>query len=147
MKNLFTLTLVVGLFLMNLETQAQENHGNALNVFVGFGENSSIGAYYEFQVHPDITVSPEAKLWFGKSQMAIGARGDYYFDRIFKLAEPWDIWGGAGIGFAFGDDSDDDLNFNIHAGGEYKFNETWGIILEIGGGSAFSGGLGVGIHF
>ena len=62
------------------------------------------------------------------------------------MAEPWDIWGGAGIGFLIQDDNGDAIDFNIHAGGEYKFNETWGLIFEIGGGSAFSGGLGVGIH-
>ena len=146
MKNIYTLLIVAGLFLtLSQSTVAQENHGNALNAFVKFGDNSSIGAFYEFQVHPDITVSPEARIWFGDDQkVAVGARADYYFDRIFKLAEPWDIWGGAGAGFVF--EGNDDFEFNIHAGGEYKFNETWGLILEIGGGSAFSGGLGVGIH-
>ena len=146
MKNFYILLVVAIMTLaMSQETMAQENHGNALNAFVKFGDNSSIGAFYEFQVHPDITVSPEARIWFGdNSQFAIGARADYYFDRIFKLAEPWDIWGGAGAGFVI--DGDDDFDFNIHAGGEYKFNDTWGIILEIGGGTAFSGGLGVGIH-
>ena len=148
MKNIYTLLVVAGLFLALSQTAvAQENHGNALNAFVKFGSNSSLGAFYEFQVHPDITVSPEARIWFGDDKkIALGARGDYYFDRIFKLAEPWDIWGGAGIGFVIQDNDGDNIDFNIHAGGEYKFNETWGLILEIGGGSAFSGGIGVGIH-
>ena len=149
MKNIKTLLVVMVLFLaLGTTVSAQENHGKAINAFVKFGENSSLGAFYEFQVHPDITVSPEARVWFGDDQkIAIGGRADYYFDRIFKLAEPWDIWGGAGIGLLINDNNDDNIDFNIHAGGEYKFNETWGLILEIGGGSAFSGGIGVGIHF
>jgi len=148
MKNIKTLLVVMVLFLaLGTTVSAQENHGKAINAFVKFGENSSLGAFYEFQVHPDITVSPEARVWFGDDQkIAIGGRADYYFDRIFKLAEPWDIWGGAGIGLLIKDDNDDNIDFNIHAGGEYKFNDTWGLILEIGGGSAFSGGIGVGIH-
>ena len=148
MKNIKTLLVVMVLFLaLGTTVSAQENHGTAINAFVKFGENSSLGAFYEFQVHPDITVSPEARVWFGDDQkIAIGGRADYYFDRIFKLAEPWDIWGGAGIGLLIKDDNDDNIDFNIHAGGEYKFNDTWGLILEIGGGSAFSGGIGVGIH-
>jgi len=148
MKNIKTLLVVTVLLLaMSASVSAQENHGKALNAFVKFGENSSLGAFYEFQVHPDITVSPEARIWFGDdNKIAIGGRADYYFDRIFKLAEPWDIWGGAGIGLLIKDDNDDNLDFNIHIGGEYKFNDTWGLILEIGGGSAFSGGIGVGIH-
>ena len=146
MKKLLSLVFFAAFLLIATESHAQEEYGNALNVFVKFGDNSSIGAYYEFQVADDITVPPEARIWFGgDNEVALGARGDYYFDRLFNLAEPWDIWGGAGIGFLI--NGDDSLDFNIHAGGEYKFNETWGLILEIGGGRAFSGGLGVGIHF
>ena len=150
MKNIYALCFLVALFFAATGTTlAQENHGNALNVFVKFGDNSSIGANYEFQVHPDITVSPEARIWFsGKNNLAIGARGDYYFDRLFKLKEPWDIWGGVDAGFVIsGDDDKDDFAINLHAGAEYKFNETWGIILEIGGGTSTAGGIGVAVHF
>lgn len=150
MKNFYTFSLLVGLFFaVSATSYAQENHGNALNLFVKFGDNSSISGNYEFQVHPDITVSPEARIWFsGKNTFAIGARGDYYFDRIFKLAEPWDIWGGVDAGFVVsGDDNKDDFSLNIHAGVEYKFSDMWGIILELGGGKTASGGIGVGIHF
>jgi hypothetical protein len=150
MKNIYTLLIVAGLFLaLSQTTVAQENHGNALNLFVKFGENSSISGNYEFQVHPDITVSPEARIWFGgKNTLAVGARGDYYFDRIFNLSEPWDIWGGVDAGFVLaGDDDKDGFGINIHAGGEYKFNDMWGLILELGGGTTASGGIGVGIHF
>ena len=150
MKNIYTLLLVAALFFTTSNVlTAQENHGNALNLFVKFGENSSISGNYEFQVHPDITVAPMARIWFdGKNTLSVGARGDYYFDRLFKLAEPWDIWGGVDAGFVIaGDDDKDDFSLNIHAGGEYKFNDTWGIIFEIGGGTTSSGGLGVGIHF
>jgi len=150
MKNFYTFLLVIGLFfVVNNAVYSQENHGNALNLFVKFGDNSSISGNYEFQVHPDITVSPEARIWFsGKNTFAIGARGDYYFDRIFKLAEPWDIWGGVDAGFVVsGDDNKDDFSLNIHAGVEYKFSDMWGLILELGGGKTASGGIGVGIHF
>ena len=146
MKKIYTFCLLAGLFLaLSGSVYAQENHGNALNLFVKFGDNSSISANYEFQVHPDITVSPEARIWFSGNGFALGARADYYFDRLFNLAEPWDIWGGADAGFII--DGDDDFSLNLHAGAEYKFNETWGIILELGGGTTAAGGIGVGIHF
>ena len=154
MKNLCK-TLLIGVLFLALsgtlyaQETTQENHGNALNLFVKFGDNSSISGNYEFQVHPDITVSPMARIWFdGKNTFAIGVRGDYYFDRLFNLVEPWDIWGGLDAGFVLaGDDNKDDFSLNIHVGGEYKFNDMWGLILEIGGGSTSSGGIGVGIHF
>ncbi len=147
MKNLFTLLLVIGLFLAVSEnSHAQENHGNALNLFVKFGSNSSISGNYEFQVAPNLTVSPEARIWFsGDNDLALGGRVDYYFDSLFKLPEPWDIWGGVDAGFVIGDD--DDFSLNLHAGVEYKFSDMWGIIFEFGGGTTSAGGIGVGIHF
>ena len=149
MKKIYTFCLHAGLFLaLSGSVYAQENHGNALNLFVKFGDNSSVSANYEFQVHPDITVSPEARIWFSDGGLALGARADYYFDRLFNLAEPWDIWGGADAGFIVsGGDDKDDFSLNLHAGAEYKFNDTWGIILEFGGGTTAAGGIGVGIHF
>ena len=146
MKNIYALCFLVALFFAaSGTTMAQENHGNALNVFVKFGDNSSIAANYEFQVHPDITVSPEARIWFSGNGLALGARADYYFDRLFNLKEPWDIWGGADAGFII--DGEDDFSINLHAGAEYKFNETWGLILEFGGGTTTAGGIGVAVHF
>ena len=146
MKNIYALCLLTGLFLaVSGTTFAQENHGNALNLFVKFGDNSSVSANYEFQVHPDITVSPEARIWFNGNGFALGARADYYFDKIFNLKEPWDIWGGADAGFII--DGDDNFSLNLHAGAEYKFNETIGLILEFGGGTTAAGGIGLGIHF
>lgn len=146
MKNLCTICLLAGLFFaVSATTFAQENHGGALNLFVKFGDNSSISANYEFQVHPDITVSPEARIWFSDGGLALGARADYYFDRIFNLKEPWDIWGGADAGFII--DGEDNFSLNLHAGAEYKFNETLGIILEFGGGTTAAGGIGLAVHF
>ena len=147
MKNLFALLLVLGLFLaVSQNSYAQENYGNTLNLFVKFGNNSSISGNYEFQVAPNLTVSPEARIWFsGDNDLGLGGRVDYYFDSLFNLNEPWDIWGGADAGFVIGDD--DDFSLNLHAGVEYKFSDMWGIILEIGGGTTSAGGIGVGIHF
>mgnify|MGYP001812249983 FL=1 len=146
MKKIYTFCFLVALFFAASGTAfAQENHGNALNVFVKFGDNSSISANYEFQVHPDITVSPEARIWFSDGGLALGARADYYFDRLFNLKEPWDIWGGADAGFIIY--GDDDFCLYLHAGAEDKFNETWGIILALGGGTTAAGWIGVAVHF
>lgn len=150
MKKLFVILVIYGLFMALPGTmQAQESHGNTLNAFVKFGDNSSISANYEFAITQDITVSPEARIWFsGKNDLSIGARGDFYFDRLFNLKEPWDIWGGIDMGFIVsGDDNKDDFNLNLHAGVEYKFSDMFGVILELGGGTTAAGGIGIGIHF
>lgn len=147
MKKLFALLFFASVFLMATESSyAQENHGGALNTFVKFGSNSSVSAHYEIQVAPNVTVSPEARVWFsGDNNIALGARADYYFDSLFNLNEPWDIWAGGDAGFVV--DGDDDFSLNLHIGGEYKFNETFGLILEFGGGTTAAGGIGLGIHF
>lgn len=125
---------------------AQENYGNALNLFANFGSNSAIGGHYEIPLAKNFTISPEAALPFDFDYVYAGARVDYYFDSLLKLNEPWDIWGGVGAGLHIGSNVSSDLQWDLHIGGEYKFNETWGIILQAGGGKAAGGGLGVGIH-
>jgi len=147
-KNYLTLCLI-GLVLGATQLTAQENHGNALNAFVKFGSSSSIAANYEIQVARDITLAPTARIWFsGKNTFALGGRGDYYFDRLFGLFEPWDIWAGVDAGFVVsGDSNKDDFSLNLHAGVEYKFSNMFGVIFEFGGGSTSSGGIGVGFHF
>ncbi len=147
MKKLFTLLVFGVLFIGVSNTSiAQENYGGALNVFVKFGDNSSIGGNYEFEVAPNLTVSPEAVISFGDdNKIALGARADYYFDSLFKLKEPWDIWGGVDAGVILS--GAENFTLNIHAGVEYKFSEMWGVIAEFGGGKTSSGGIGVGIHF
>ncbi|MEN8788143.1 MAG: hypothetical protein ABF295_01410 [Flavobacteriaceae bacterium] len=146
-KNLVSIiTFTVLILGVSTASYGQENYGNVLNAFVKFGDNSSISANYEFQVANNVTVSPEARIWFsGENDFALGGRADYYFDSLLNLVEPWDIWAGADAGFVIGDG--DDFSINLHIGGEYKFNETWGIILEFGGGTTTAGGIGVGIHF
>jgi hypothetical protein len=150
MKNLSLLFLATGLLLcFSTTVTAQENHGNALNMFVRFGSNSSIAANYEFQVTQDITLAPTARIWLsGDNTFSIGGRGDFYFDRLFNLKEPWDIWGGVDAGFVVaGDSNKDDFNLNLHAGVEYKFSSMLGVIVEFGGGSTSSGGIGLALHF
>ena len=147
MKNIFTLLLAAGLFFaLAGNTYAQENYGGALNTFLSFGDHSSLSANYEVQVANNITVSPEARVWFsGDNNLALGGRADYYFDSLFGLNEPLYIWAGVDAAFITGDG--DDFNLNIHAGVEYKITDFIGIIAEFGGGTIASGGIGVGFHF
>lgn len=148
MKKLLTLSLFC-LFTFGVSSKmvAQESYGNALNLFATFGSNSSITGNYEFPLAKNFTISPEATLPFDFDYIAAGARVDYYFDSLIKLNEPWDIWGGVSAGFKIGLASDyvadDDLRLDLHIGGEYKFNQKFGIILEAGNNG---GSLGLGIH-
>ena len=108
-----------------------------------------IGANYEIPVSDDITVAPFAGTNLDLDWLTFGVRANYYFDNLLELNDDaWDVYGGAGAGFAIynGDgNDDDDLDIGLHVGGRWFWNDKWGIYLEIGGGitQGASGGLGL----
>ena len=151
MKNLLNYTLLFALLLgvsatSFAQSTASEGHGNALNLFAGFGDNyTAIHGNYEFSITDDLTIAPTASIVFGDdSDFAVGGRLDYYFDRLLKLPTEWDIYAGVDTGISF---DSGDFNVNGHMGVEYLISEKIGIIGEFGLGSLSSGSLGVGIHF
>ncbi|MDH3322090.1 MAG: hypothetical protein OEM04_03815 [Flavobacteriaceae bacterium] len=149
MKNFFKLLTIAIFFIgFNHSSIAQEDY-SALNVFVKFGDNSGVSANYEIPVANYFTVAPTAAFSFDFDYIALGARADYYFDGLLNLDGPMDLWAGVDTGFVIGNDEDkyDDFDINLHAGFEYKFSDTLGVILEFGGGTDIFGKLGLGIHF
>jgi hypothetical protein len=151
MKNLLNYTLLIALFLgvsatSFAQSAAGEDHGNALNIFVGFGDNyTAITANYEFTITKDLTIAPVASIVFGdNSDFGVGGRLDYYFDSLLNLPTEWDIYAGVDTGLYF---DSGDFDVNGHMGVEYLFNDKIGLIGEFGVGSLTSGSLGVGIHF
>lgn len=142
---IFTILFSNNSFAQKANDLGGQDHGNALNLFLSFGDNSAISANYEITINNDITFAPEAKIWFaGSNNFALGARADYYFDRIFNLHSSWDIWTGVDASFLLG--GNDGFYLNLHAGVEYILNDSIGIIVEFGGGKAASGGIGIAIH-
>lgn len=125
---------------------SSESYANSLNVFLGFGDNSAIRANYELPLAKNFTISPEAYLPLNFEFIYAGARVDYYFDELVNLAADWDIWGGLRAGLYLGSDVSNEIRLNLQLGGEYRLNETWGILLEIGGGKMSNAGIGAAIH-
>ncbi|MEI6864617.1 hypothetical protein [Flavicella sp.] len=148
MKKLIRISLLLCVFTFGASStvSAQESYGGALNLFAKIGDDSAISGYYEFALAKNFTISPEATIPLNFDYIHAGARVDYYFDSLLNLNEPWDIWGGAGAGLYMGTHDDGGIILDLHIGGEYKFNQTWGIILEAGGRDGGTGSLGVGIH-
>ena len=113
-----------------------------------------VGINYEIPVHPDITIAPGAGTNLDLSFLSVGVKANYYFDNLFGISDAaWDVYGGAGVGYAFDlrDDNDNnghdesDLDLGLHAGGRWFWNDKWGVYVEIGGGSTAgtSGGVGI----
>lgn len=145
MKNLFRIiVLAVFTFGASATMSAQESYGNALNLFASFdGDTASLNGHFEIDLAKNLTLSPEGTLALDFDYAVIGARLDYYLDEIVQLNEPWDLWVGAGAGLKVGSEVSNDINVTFHVGGEYKFTQTFGVILEGGNGGA---SVGLGIH-
>ena len=106
-----------------------------------------IGASYEIPLGKAITIAPAAYTNFDFNWLTLGVKANYYFDELFGLTEPWDVYGGANLGFgiAMNDNNSSDLDFGFQVGGRWFWNEKWGVYAEIGGGKLGGGAYGVGV--
>jgi hypothetical protein len=136
MKKLFLLGAI--LFITNAYSQARSE--------LNFG---FIGANYEIPIHKDITIAPGASTNTNLDWITFSVKANYYFDSLFGITNTaWDVYGGAGAGFATynGDDNEDDgFDVALHAGGRWFWNDNWGIYAEIGGGNVQGAAGGIGL--
>ena len=106
-----------------------------------------IGVSYEIPVARDISVAPAAYTNFEFDYLTLGVKGNYYFDNLFGLTEPWDVYAGANLGFgiAINNNHSSDLDFGFQMGGRWFWNEKWGIYAEFGGGYLGGAAYGIGV--
>ncbi|MCK5816252.1 MAG: hypothetical protein KAH07_09945 [Flavobacteriaceae bacterium] len=109
-----------------------------------------IGVSYEIPLSEAITIAPVASTNLGLDYLTLGVKSNYYFDTLFKLPAAWDVYGGAGVGFALGLDdnngnNDSDLDIGLQVGGRWFWNDKWGVYLEFGGGHTSGGTAGLGV--
>ncbi|MGZ2368383.1 hypothetical protein ACXR6G_01175 [Ancylomarina sp. YFZ004] len=108
-----------------------------------------IGANYEIPVHEYITIAPGASTNFDLDWLTLNVKANYYLDNLLDLKdEAWDVYGGAGAGYAIyngSGDKDSAFDIALHVGGRWFWNDKWGVYLELGGGSTqgATGGLGL----
>ena len=141
MKRILTiLTFVGATFFVTTNANAQAQ--SQLNLGL-------IGASYEIPVASAITIAPAAFTNFDLNYLTLGVKGNYYFDDLFGLSEPWDVYGGANVGFGIamndknGHASGIDLGLQI--GGRWFWSDKWGVYAEIGGGKLGGAAYGIGI--
>jgi outer membrane immunogenic protein len=149
-----SLLLVTSLFAQApiAKGQAQLNAGIGLS---SYGIPVYVGV--DFGVHPDITVGAELSYrsfhenYYGykynHSVIGLLANGNYHFNRILKIASPWDLYAGLNLGFyswkTDGDyhgDHNSGVGLGIQVGGRYYFNNKVGINLEVAAGNTVADG-------
>jgi outer membrane immunogenic protein len=130
-----------------------------LNAGVGFsGWGVPVYVGLDVGVHPDISVGGELSFrsyndrWNGNRYkhniIGISANGNYHFNSLLDIPKQWDFYAGLNLGFYIWSTSDNEydgdgssgLGLGAQVGGRYYFNDRFGINLEVGGASAFSGG-------
>ncbi len=131
--------------------------------FSGIGLPVYVGA--DFGVHPDITIGPQLSYRsydedfrvspglderFRHTITVIAFNGNYHFDRLLELPGEWNVYGGLTLGYYLWSSPDDypgneasEMGLDLQIGGRYYFNPSWAFNLEIGGGTASGGKVGV----
>jgi len=108
-----------------------------------------IGISFEIPVASAITIAPTAFTNFDLNYLTLGVKGNYYFDELFGLPDPWDVYAGANVGFGvalndyYGHTSGLDLGLQV--GGRWFWSDKWGVYVEIGGGKLGGAAYGVGL--
>jgi len=108
-----------------------------------------IGVGFDIPVASAIAITPYAGTDLGLNYLNLGVKASYYFDELIGLPEAWDLYAGAGVGFAMwignGNSSTSGLDIGLQVGGRWFWNEKWGIYLEFGGGHHTGGTAGLGL--
>ncbi|MDX2188268.1 MAG: outer membrane beta-barrel protein [Bacteroidota bacterium] len=161
MKNAILLGFIV-CSLTFTHAQYKLDKGKAqLNAGVGFsGWGIPVYIGLDYGVHKNISVGGELSFrsysnyyrGYGYNHQIFGlsANGNYHFNSVFKIPREWDLYAGLNLGFYFWSSPNDyrsdrydngtGVGLGLQVGGRYYFSDKFGINLELGGGSAFSGG-------
>jgi hypothetical protein len=77
----------------------------------------------------------------------LAGNGNYHFNSVLNMPTDWDFYAGLNLGFYIWNSDDDypgdgasGLALGAQVGGRYYFTDRFGINLEVGTASAFSGG-------
>lgn len=175
-------TLKITIFLLVLgfsfnPAKAQFNPGDDINAMITAGFGTSFGSGLpifgraEFGINDYISLGGQLSYqsysygFFGSTWrinlIGINARANYHFNEIFDLADNWDVYGGASLGYyianstlngsdIFLDDEPNEGGFGvvIQIGARYFFQDNLAVNFEVGGGNIASvGSLGLTVTF
>lgn len=163
--------LMLGIFFalgfLSVNAQAPIGIGEAqINAGLGFSSSGvPVYAGFDIGVHEDITVGGELSFrsyndsWYGHSYnhslIGIAGNANYHFNTLLEIPREWDVYAGINLGFYivntndsnYGGTANSGFGLGAQVGGRYYFNDKFGVNLELGGGSTFSGGkIGISIR-
>jgi hypothetical protein len=136
--------------------EAQLNAGVGLSswgvpIYVGadFGiaQDISLGGVFSYRSYSENFAGSN----FDWSLIVLGANGNYHFDNILDLPSDWNVYGGITLGYYIWSSSTSGytgnrasgLGLDAQIGTRYFFSESFALNLELGGGTAAGGKLGI----
>lgn len=160
MKNILKLLFIINLAVppvINAQSPIQNGEWqlNGGFGFSGWGLPVYIGL--DYGIHPNISMGGEFSFrnyrnnvnsrYYDHSILGFLVNGNYHFNQLMGIPDPWDFYAGLNVGF-YSWTSDDEyprsgssgLGLGLQVGGRYYFSEKFGINLELGGGNTVSGG-------
>ncbi len=166
MKHFFI--ILFSLCLSSVFAQGSLEKGKA-QINAGFGVSGwgvPVYAGVDFAVHESITVGGNISYRnnsesysgnkYSQSLTVINFNGNYHFNKLLELPDPWDLYAGATLGYyvwsdvkwnngngvVYGGESSG-IGAGIQIGGRYFFTDKFGVNLELGGGTGTGASLGV----
>ncbi|MGG9970900.1 hypothetical protein ACQ33O_03805 [Ferruginibacter sp. SUN002] len=131
---------------------------NQLNIGVGLSEwGVPVYLGIDHGITRDITLGGELSFrayrehwksnYYRHNIIGISGNGNYHFNRALKIPAKYDFYAGLNIGFyvwssptGYEGTHNSGLGLGAQVGGRYYLSNKVGLNLELGGGSAFSGG-------
>jgi outer membrane immunogenic protein len=163
MRKFFPLILFAFAAAKALQAQCPLKKGEyQFNAGLGFSSTGiPVYAGVDFGVFSDITAGIEASFrsynedlygaGYTSNVFGIAGNGNYHFNTILEIPKRWDFYAGISLGYYswslpsnYPGDNSSGIGLGAQIGGRYFFDRKFGLNLEFGGGSSFSGGkLGI----
>jgi outer membrane immunogenic protein len=155
--NIVILLLIAGAMTLNAQCPLKKGE-HQFNAGLGFsGWGVPIYAGIDFGVFNDITAGIEASFRsynenidgyrYTSSVFGIAGTGNYHFNTVLEIPKKWDFYAGITLGYYswvlpsdYPGNNSSGFGLGAQIGGRYYFNRNFGLNLELGGGSGFSGG-------
>lgn len=158
MRRIKIIILISLVSTMTLSSQCPLKRGEyQINAGAGYSDwGVPVYAGIDFGIFSDITAGVEASFRtynediysarYTSNVFGIAGNGNYHFNTVLEIPKRWDFYAGITLGYYswslpadYPGNNSSGFGVGAQIGGRYFFKKNFGLNLEFGGGSAFSG--------
>ncbi len=119
---------------------------SSVGVDFGVAQDFSLGGIFSYRNNGENYQGTN----YDRSLLAIGFNGNYHFDNMLDLPSDWNVYGGLTLAYyrwsnvvGYNGNLNSGINLEAQIGTRYFFSESFGINLEVGGGTFTGGKFGI----